>query len=145
MLPLNAEVQVEDALEVVTANTLALYLKAKCYHLNVTGPRFYGDHKTYDGIAEAATKWFDTFAERMRTLGVMVPASSDWIEENELFAPGALDFNAEEMAEDILTSMENFSVYMQTQCNDLDDTTLNSVQEFDFELGRHIYFVRSSL
>ncbi|MGL6101126.1 MAG: ferritin-like domain-containing protein [Fusobacteriaceae bacterium] len=146
MLPIATVVApTESSLERLTANTLNLYLKAKCYHLNVTGPRFYGDHKTYDGIAETAMEWFDTFAERMRTLGFKVPSNIMWMEENEMFAPADPDLNADEMAEDLLTSMENVSAYIQVACDDMDDTTLNIAQEFDADLGKHIYFVRSSI
>lgn len=146
MLPIvTSETIFENSLERLCANTLNLYLKAKCYHLNVTGPRFYGDHKTYDGIASTAMEWFDIFAERMRTLGQKVPSTSGWLEENEMFSPGDSELSAEEMAEDLLSSMENMSVYVQVACMGMDDTTLNMAQEFDSDIGKHIYFVRSSL
>ncbi len=147
MLPIATVVETVsvNSLEQLTANTMNLYLKAKCYHLNVTGPRFYSDHKTYDGIAATALEWYDTFAERMRRLGQTVPSNSEWLCDNQMFVPGNPELSAEEMAQCILASMENMSTYVQVACDDMDDTTLNMAQEFDADIGLHIYFVRSSL
>lgn len=146
MLPIATNESVfENSLERLCANTMNLYMKAKCYHLNVTGPRFHSDHVTYDGIAVTALEWFDIFAERMRRLDQKVPSTTEWMVENEMFNPGNPDASADEMVEDILASMENMSVYVQVACDDMDDTTLNMAQEFDADIGKHIYFVRSSI
>lgn len=147
MLPVGKEVRVENSLEVLTANATLLYMKAKNYHLNVAGPRFYGDHKTYDGIAEVALTWFDTLAERMRTLQEKVCVCTGWVEANALFdiEEDADEWTAEEMAQDMVATLQCISTYIQVSCDSLDDTTLNMVQEFDSELGRQLYFVQSSL
>lgn len=134
-----------DALEVITANCLNLYLKAKLFHLNVTGPTFYGDHHTYDGIASVGTEWFDVFAERMRTFDKCVHPSPKWLIDNKLFDDGCDVEDSGEMLEQMLETLEDFSAYINANLDDLDKTTQNMVQEFDAAIGKNIYFVRSSM
>lgn len=135
-----------NALEVATLNTVALYLQAKMFHLNVTGPRFHSDHVTYDGIAETGTKWFDILAERMRALDQKVCPCPKMVDKLSMMDDGAdEDSSAEEMAKSMLESMEEFSEFLQASFDSLDATTSNLLQELDAELGKHIYFVRSSL
>lgn len=133
-------------LEVVTANMLSLYMKAKCFHLNVTGPRFYGDHKTYDGIADVALEWFDVLAERMRALDEEVESSPKWAISLSVMADTAKSTSdAESMAEDMLAGLEAISEYINAKLNEADNTTQNILQEVDAALGKQMYFVRSSL
>lgn len=135
-----------NALEVATLNTMALYLQAKMFHLNVTGPRFYGDHKTYDGIAEVGVTWFDVLAERMRALDMKVCTCPKMVDKLSMMDDGAdEDSSAEDMAKCMLESLEEFSEFLQASFDGLDDTTSNMLQELDAELGKQIYFVRSSL
>lgn len=133
-------------LEVLTANMVALQMQAKMFHLNVTGPRFYGDHKTYDGIYEVADDWFDTLAERMRALQKPVCVCPQWVMTFSVLDDSADEGSgAELMAKSILCSMENISAHIQSMVNEVDPTTANIVQELDAELGKQMYFVRSSI
>lgn len=133
-------------LEELTANMVALQMQAKMFHLNVTGPRFYGDHKTFDGIYELADKWFDIFAERMRALEKTVCSCPEWVMAYSVLDDSADENSAAEaMCKSILQSMNNISGHIQAMDGKVDPTTLNLAQEFDAELGKHIYFVRSSL
>lgn len=133
-------------LEVLTANMIALQMQAKMFHLNVTGPRFYGDHKTYDGIYEVADEWFDTLAERMRALEMPVPVCPAWVLTHSLIGGGSgEEESAENMVHTMVRSLETISEHISEKFDDFDDTTLNIVQELDAEIGKHLYFVRSSL
>ena len=135
-------------LEIAAANMVALKLQAKCFHLNVTGPRFYGDHKTYDGIAEMADEWFDTLAERLRALSVKVPSSLEWAQDASMLSDSAdEDSDADSMAECMVESLENFIDYLREnyEAKGLDVASSNMLQEVETDLGKQLYFVRSSL
>ena len=135
-----------NALEVITLNTMALYLQAKLFHLNVTGPRFYGDHKTYDGIADVGIEYFDVLAERMRALDMTVPSSPEAVAKVSVMDDGAdEDSSADEMVKTMLSSLEEFSELVQAAFEATDATTSNLLQELDAALGKQIYFVRSSI
>lgn len=133
-------------LEVLTANMVALQMQAKLFHLNVTGPRFYGDHKTYDGIYEVADRWFDVLAEWMRALEMPVCVCPAWVLTHSLIDSGASESSsAEDMAVAMVASLTILSEHINEKFDDFDDTTLNIVQELDAELGKQLYFVRSSI
>ena len=135
-------------LEIAAANMVALKLQAKCFHLNVTGPRFYSDHKTYDGIAEMADEWFDTLAERLRALSVKVPSSLEWAQDASMLSDSAdEDSDADSMAECMVESLETFIDYLRKnyEAKGLDVASSNMLQEVETDLGKQLYFVRSSL
>lgn len=134
-----------NPLEVITASTLMLYMTAKTYHLNVTGPTFYGDHKTYDGIAEMAIEWYDTLAERMRALELVVPSTPSWVLETSIVGEGTPSLGADGMLEAMLTNLETFSRYINNNLKNFDPTTQNMAQELDAQLGKFTYFIRSSM
>lgn len=136
-----------NALEVLTANMVALQLQAKMFHLNVTGPRFYGDHKTYDGIYEVADEWFDILAERMRALNKKVCSCPAWVMTHSLISEGAADENseAEMMVSCMAGSLEILSSFINRNLDGFDETTISIVQDLDAELGKQLYFVRSSI
>lgn len=135
----------DNPLEVLTANMVALQMQAKMFHLNVTGPRFYGDHKTYDGIYEMADDWFDTLAERMRALEMPVCVCPAWVLTHSLIEGGSETDSAEAMATSMVSSLEILSEHINEKFDGFDDTTLNIIQELDAEIGKQLYFVRSSL
>lgn len=132
-------------LEVITANMMGLFLLAKCCHLNVTGPRFYSDHKTYDNLAATALEWYDTLAERMRALEIPVVSTAEWVDDANLLEEVNYDDDADSMAEGVLGSLTNLSEYINKNQGKVDNTTSNILQELDAELGKHAYFIRSSL
>ncbi|OGU33181.1 MAG: DNA starvation/stationary phase protection protein [Ignavibacteria bacterium GWA2_35_9] len=71
----NANVEISELMKEVLADQFVLYVKARNYHWNVTGPQFYGLHavfeKTYDELADD----IDSVAERIRVLGSKVPST----------------------------------------------------------------------
>ncbi|MGL4352805.1 MAG: ferritin-like domain-containing protein [Aeromonas popoffii] len=136
----------DNLLEVLAANMVALQMQAKMFHLNVSGPRFYGDHKTYDGIYEFADEWFDVIAERMRTLNQPVCVCPQWVMTYSMLDDSADEGSAAElMAKSILQSMKNISSHVLYMDGKVDPTTISIVQDLDAELGKHIYFVQSSI
>lgn len=133
-------------LEIITANTMSLYMLAKNFHLNVTGPSFYGAHKTFDGIADMAIEWFDTLAERMRALEMPVCSHPMWVMDMCMMDRSADENSScEEMLDCMLSSLENVSTYICANGPSMDPTTDNMLQELDRDIGKQMYFVRSSL
>lgn len=138
--------KINDPLEKLTANMVALYLQAKFFHLNVTGSEFYGAHKTFDGIADLGTAWFDTLAERMRALDHTVCVCPRWVEEHRMLPEVAeVDSDAEAMFSNMLESLQILSDFINTHGSLCDATTGNMLQELDRDIGKQVYFVRSSL
>lgn len=68
-----------NALEIILANSYALYLKTQNYHWNVTGKEFRSLHLLFENQYEELAKSIDEIAERIRTLGQKIPALSSFI------------------------------------------------------------------
>lgn len=133
-------------LEVITANMLCLYMKAKLFHLNASGEGFYGAHKTFDGIADLGVDWFDTLAERMRALQIPVCVCPSWANEHSLLEEETgYDSEIDEMFESMTSDLEVLSNYINAHIKSYDGTTGNMLQELDAELGKQAYFTRSSI
>lgn len=146
MKPQGSKKPQASPLEVVTANMLCLYMKAKLFHLNAQGEGFYGAHKTFDGIADVGTSWFDTLAERMRALQQPVCVCPSWAFELSLLDDETNhESEIEDMYESMTSDLEVISNYINSQIKSYDDTTANMLQELDAELGKQAYFTRSSI
>lgn len=145
--PLGGKAKTQTSpLEVVTANMLCLYMKAKLFHLNAQGEGFYGAHKTFDKIAKLGTDWFDTLAERMRALQQPVCVCPSWTCELSLLDDETShDAEIDEMYESMTSDLEVISNYINSQIKSYDDTTANMLQELDAALGKQAYFTRSSI
>lgn len=133
-------------LEVILGSLMCLYIKAKRYHFNVTGPTFYGDHKTYDKIADGALEWYDVIGERMRALMIPVCACPERHAEVSVIAGGIpTSAPADAMCGDMLSSLQVLSDTCNIGKFEGGPTTENIIQEVDAFLGKSIYFVRSSM
>lgn len=65
----NATKAVADALNVILADTFALYLKTKNFHWHVSGPHFRDYHLMFDEQAAELFASTDELAERVRKIG----------------------------------------------------------------------------
>lgn len=63
------------ALESAFATTYGFLLKAENFHWNVTGPDFFQYHELYGKIYDEVNDDLDDFAEHLRALRVLVPAT----------------------------------------------------------------------
>lgn len=63
------------ALQTGFASEYAFYLKAQNFHWNTVGRCFYEDHLLFGRIYEEVGGIIDTYAENLRKLQVMAPAS----------------------------------------------------------------------
>src|SRR5262245_23863981 len=60
---------VVKVLNVLLSDEVALYVKTRNYHWNVTGPQFNDLHKFFEGQYEELDEILDEVAERARSLG----------------------------------------------------------------------------
>lgn len=72
-LPSNRLSNVADALNVILADSYALYLKTHGYHWNVRGPNFQSLHVLLEGQYTEEWTALDAIAERIRALGELAP------------------------------------------------------------------------
>lgn len=61
--------EVGRLLNILLADEVALYLKTRNFHWNVTGPHFHDLHKFFESQYEALDEILDEVAERVRSLG----------------------------------------------------------------------------
>jgi starvation-inducible DNA-binding protein len=65
----NARRDIAGALNVLLADTFALYMKTKNFHWHVSGPHFRGLHLLFDEQADQIFATTDDLAERVRKIG----------------------------------------------------------------------------
>ena len=71
----NTVVETSELVKVILADLFVLYVKARNYHWNVTGPQFYNLHETFENIYNELADDIDTIAERIRALGSNTPGT----------------------------------------------------------------------
>lgn len=92
---------VTDALNLVLANSLALYIKTKNFHWHVSGPHFRDYHQLLDEQASQILAATDLIAERVRKVGgatirsIGHVARLSQIADNDTDAVAAADMLAE--------------------------------------------------
>lgn len=89
------------ALQTVLANSYALYLKTQNYHWNVTGQNFKALHELFGAQYEEQALGIDEVAERIRTLGVLVPASFSAFGNGAEISSGNEKAKADAMVQDL--------------------------------------------
>lgn len=121
-------------LEIVLADTYALYLKTQNYHWNVEGARFKELHETfeshYDDLAEA----IDTVAELIRGLGEKTPGSFEFFAKNTNIKPAKEGISDVEMVNDLLEDQKVIEASLRNAlkaAEDADDPVV-----VDFLTGR---------
>ncbi len=95
--------KVTGSLEIVLANTHALYLKTLNYHWNVTGPHFSMHHDLFGAHYANLAEAMDTVAERIRALGKRAPGSFSEFNKLSLIKEASAEkIAAREMLQDLL-------------------------------------------
>lgn len=97
--------QVVKALEQILADSYALYFKTQNYHWNVEGAEFRSLHLLFEGQYEDLAESLDELAERIRTLGVKVPALSTLIKLASINEPNP-NTSANEMLKSLVKDQE---------------------------------------
>jgi len=83
---------VSDALNVILADSYALYLKTKNFHWHVSGPHFRDYHLLFDEQAEAIFANTDEVAERVRKIGGITLRSIGQISQLQTLEDNEDDF-----------------------------------------------------
>lgn len=145
--PERASKKVAVTLPALVGNLTLLYIKAKNYHWNTSGPSFYGDHHTFDGIQEGALDWVDTIGERIRALQEPICACAGAYLEDSWFPEGDFTLDAEGMKSDMVKTLDCISSHLMDMIKggEFDDVTSNILQDLCAFIDKQNYFVRSSL
>ncbi len=89
------------AMQIVLADSYALYLKTHNYHWNVEGPRFYDLHNLFQTQYEELAIAVDDVAETIRQLGQKAPGSFKTFTSLTSIEDGDENANAATMVKDL--------------------------------------------
>lgn len=98
--------KVSEMLEQVVANSYALLVKTQNYHWNVKGPMFKQIHELTELQYNEIFASIDIIAERVRALGVVVPASLSLFASKASLSEPDMRFTASQMVSDLLKDHE---------------------------------------
>lgn len=135
----------EQLLDKVISSVVYLRLTSHMAHFNVTGPSFYSDHKTYEGVYEFLDEWIDKLGERITALGHPVDIHPECLTGDcVVFPTGHEDpvQDAKGLCMGVLTKLEAISGYINSIFRQVDETTANMLQELCLGIDKQIYFVR---
>ena len=147
----NAVRDISGALNILLADTFALYLKTKNFHWHVSGPHFRDYHLLLDEQADQIFSATDAIAERVRKIGAMTLRSVGHVARLQR----VLDNDAEYVApDDMLAELRDDNKQLAARmrethglCDEHDDVATASLLEvwideaerrtwFLFEAGR---------
>ncbi len=100
----NAIASVADALNILLADSIALYLKTKNFHWHVSGPHFRDYHLLLDEQASEIFAAIDPVAERVRKIGATTLRSIGDVARHQTIADNDAPFVA---AEAMLAELRN--------------------------------------
>ncbi len=89
--------ELQNAVRVAFATTYAFLLKAQNFHWNVRGPDFLGYHELFGKIYESVDDDLDEFAEQVRSMMTLVPASFTELTGLSLIEESATDIDCKQM------------------------------------------------
>lgn len=140
---------VSDALSRVLADTNILFLKARNYHWNVTGPLFSNLHTLFETIYENLNEGADDIAERIRALGFYSPGSyKEFITvsaiKEEMGSPEALDM-VRQLTLDHELLIRRTTEVMEVAHSVKDEGTADLMVERIRLLSKHAWMLRSHL
>ena len=136
-------------LSAALADTFAVYLKTHNAHWNVTGPDFQQLHILFEGQYDELHGSVDEIAERIRALGVKVPASLAGFGKATSIAETTAELTADEMVCDLLAANEQLVRNLRKAEGDLGD--LGDIASADLMVARvaasekHAWMLRSLL
>jgi starvation-inducible DNA-binding protein len=88
-------------LEVILADTYAIYLKTQNYHWHVTGPQFRALHELFEEHYMELADAVDTVAEQIRIMDHPAPATFKDFERLKTLKDGDSSANANQMVTDL--------------------------------------------
>ncbi|STY28455.1 DNA-binding protein [Legionella wadsworthii] len=88
-------------LEVVLADTYALYLKTQNYHWHVKGPQFKSLHELFEMQYQELAEAVDGIAERILIMGHKAPATFTALNQLKTIKDGDSSLNANDMVNEL--------------------------------------------
>lgn len=88
-------------LEVVLADTYALYLKTQNYHWHVKGPQFKSLHELFEMQYQELAEAVDGIAERILIMGHKAPATFNALNQLKTIKDGDSSLNANDMVNEL--------------------------------------------
>lgn len=105
---------VAEALNVVLADTYALYLKTQNYHWNVESPNFLALHLMFETQYTELATAVDDIAERIRALGQKAPATFTAYSGLSSMSDGDSNASGPAMVKDLAESQEMMDKSLKT-------------------------------
>lgn len=139
---------IANKMDVLLADTYAVYLKTQNYHWHVRGPLFKSLHTLFEGQYVELADAVDEIAERILTLGRRAPATFKEFERLKTITDGDSSLTANEMLlelakdHDVLIRDINEAIFMAQDNNDEGTVSLLSDRVVAHEKAR--WMLRSS-
>lgn len=70
-----ANAEICELMKEILSDQFLLYVKARNFHWNVSGPQFFGLHSAFEKIYDELSEEIDAVAERIRTIGFSTPGT----------------------------------------------------------------------
>lgn len=121
------------SLELVLADTYALYLKTQNYHWNVEGPRFKELHSLFESYYNDLAEAIDTVAELIRGLGEKTPGTFAFFMNHTSIKNGNENATEIEMLKELLDDQYNIIKTLENALKDAKDVNDEVVASFLIE------------
>lgn len=135
-----------QSLQLLLADTLAVYLKAHGMHWNVTGPSFFMQHQLFEEIYQDFWAALDDIAESIRRLDVFVVFNPSSLAELSNIRPSE---NLENPAQQLFDALRQYSATL-TRCIESSAGSefqgiLNMLADRQDKTQKYSWFLRSTL
>jgi starvation-inducible DNA-binding protein len=142
----NAAKSVKDALNVILADSFALYLKTKNFHWHVSGPHFRDYHLLLDEQAAQIFASTDAIAERVRKTGNVTLRSIGDIARHQTIKDNDKDFVApddmlKELRDDNLKLVESLREAKDIADTAKDNATSAMIDNWTDDAERRAWFL----
>jgi len=142
----NATKTVKDALNIILADSFALYLKTKNFHWHVSGPHFRDYHLMLDEQAAQIFASTDDIAERVRKTGNTTLRSIGDIARHQTIKDSDKDFVApddmlKELRDDNLKLVESLREAKDLADNAKDNATSAMIDNWTDDAERRAWFL----
>lgn len=97
-----------ESLQILLADTYALYLKTQNYHWHVVGENFKSLHELFEKQYQELALAIDDIAERIRTLGGKAPATFSELNSKKNLQDGNANNTSRQMVEELY--LDNLSL-----------------------------------
>ncbi|MCX8029253.1 MAG: DNA starvation/stationary phase protection protein [Brevinematales bacterium] len=141
--------QISSLLFKLLSDEFVLYVKARNYHWNVVGPHFKELHEFFQKIYEEIFEEIDDIAERIRALGLKVPASlKNFLSETKLEENNEF-ITDKQMLENLLKDHEiiikDIRKYIEISSSNKDEATTNFLAGILEKKEKIAWMIRATL